>query len=139
MRALSVRQPWAWLIVQGYKDIENRDWETQFRGRALVHAGLTMPLSYYEEVADWVQQAAGIVLPEPEALERGGIVGAVTIAGCVRRSESPWFNGDGERGFGFQLRDAMPLPFKPWKGRLGFFDVPAAAVGLDPVALGFGG
>ena len=36
--ALSIRQPWAWLIVNGYKDIENRDWPTKFRGRMLVHA-----------------------------------------------------------------------------------------------------
>ena len=31
--ALSIRQPWAWLIVNGYKDIENRDWKTHYRGR----------------------------------------------------------------------------------------------------------
>lgn len=30
MAALSIRQPWAWLVVQGYKDIENRDWPTNF-------------------------------------------------------------------------------------------------------------
>ncbi len=32
MKALSVRQPWAWLIVNGCKDIENRDWSTKLRG-----------------------------------------------------------------------------------------------------------
>src|SRR5436189_5084024 len=40
MKALSVRQPWAWLIVNGYKDIENRDWATKRRGRIWIHAGL---------------------------------------------------------------------------------------------------
>ena len=39
MKALSIRQPWAWLIVNGYKDIENRNWRTNFRGRVYVHAG----------------------------------------------------------------------------------------------------
>lgn len=38
MKALSIRQPWAWLIVAGYKDIENRSWPTNFRGRVYIHA-----------------------------------------------------------------------------------------------------
>lgn len=37
MKALSIQQPWAWLIVNGYKDVENRDWNTKFRGRFYVH------------------------------------------------------------------------------------------------------
>ena len=38
MKALSIKQPWAWLIVNGYKDIENRTWKTNYRGTFLVHA-----------------------------------------------------------------------------------------------------
>jgi hypothetical protein len=41
MKALSIMQPWAWLIVNGLKDIENRKWSTDFRGEFLVHAGKT--------------------------------------------------------------------------------------------------
>jgi len=36
MKALSIRQPWAWLIVDGYKDIENSTWHTNYRGPALI-------------------------------------------------------------------------------------------------------
>src|ERR1051326_1498970 len=39
VKALSVRQPWAWLIIYGGKDIENRDWPTSHRGPTLIHAG----------------------------------------------------------------------------------------------------
>lgn len=39
MKAISINQPWAWCIVNGYKPIENRDWATQFRGTVLIHAG----------------------------------------------------------------------------------------------------
>jgi hypothetical protein len=39
VKALSIRQPWAWLIVTGYKDIENRSWRTNYRGPLLIHAG----------------------------------------------------------------------------------------------------
>jgi len=34
MKALSILQPWAWLVVNGHKDIENRTWGTGFRGRS---------------------------------------------------------------------------------------------------------
>ena len=39
MKALSVRQPWAWAIVAGWKPIENRTWATDYRGPLLIHAG----------------------------------------------------------------------------------------------------
>lgn len=46
--ALSIRQPWAWLIIHGGKDIENRTWPTRFRGRVAVHAGKGMTRDEYE-------------------------------------------------------------------------------------------
>jgi hypothetical protein len=39
MKVLSIRQPWAFLIVNGHKNIENRDWLTAYRGPVLIHAG----------------------------------------------------------------------------------------------------
>src|SRR5207302_502261 len=39
MKALTVRQPWAWAIVQGKKDVENRSWRTDHRGMVAIHAG----------------------------------------------------------------------------------------------------
>lgn len=38
MKYLTVRQPWAWLLVNGHKDIENRSWPTKYRGPLLIHA-----------------------------------------------------------------------------------------------------
>lgn len=38
MKALSIRQPWAWLILHGGKDMENRSRRTHMRGRICVHA-----------------------------------------------------------------------------------------------------
>jgi len=65
-----------------------------------------------------------IELPPLGQLERGGIVGSVEIVDCVAASDSPWFFGR----FGFVLREPQPLPFVPWKGQLGFFDVPVSAL-----------
>ncbi|MEM7599839.1 MAG: ASCH domain-containing protein [Verrucomicrobiota bacterium] len=120
--ALSIRQPWAWLIVNGHKDIENRTWPTRFRGQFLVHAGKGMTKAEYKE-ARWVAEDNGIALPAFGELERGGIVGVAEITDCVNESESPWFFGK----WGFVLRDAKPIDIVPCRGALGFF-TPANSV-----------
>jgi hypothetical protein len=139
MLALSIRQPWASLILKAGKDIENRCWSTRVRGRILVHAAKGMTRTEHEDAIDFAADAiradpknAGasriVTLRELgmafEDLERGGIVGSVEILDCVRDSASPWFMGE----FGFVLRDPRLLPFTPWKGQLGFFDVPESAL-----------
>ncbi|MFM0405251.1 ASCH domain-containing protein [Paraburkholderia dipogonis] len=119
MKALSIRQPYAWLIVNGFKDIENRDWPTKFRGRVLIHAGITYPKRNYADDAVAYGRHYGITYPAREEMI-GGIVGVATITDCVSASESKWFHGK----YGFVLADAKPLPFMPCKGQLSFFDVP---------------
>lgn len=37
-KAISIKQPWAYLICAGIKDVENRTWATKFRGRVYIHA-----------------------------------------------------------------------------------------------------
>ena len=124
MKALSIRQPWAWLIMNAGKDIENRVWHTSVRGRILVHAAKGMTRDEYESGIDaLIMVGVQRVLPALTALERGGIVGSVEIVDCVRQSSSRW-HAHGQ--WGFVLRDPQPLPFRPLKGALGFFDVPDA-------------
>ncbi len=118
MKALSIRQPWAWLIVNGHKDIENRNWKTSFRGRIWVHASKGMTQDEYEG-AKWIAEENGVKLPEFKELQRGGIVGAVTITGCVDKSGSPWFFGP----YGFTLSAPVVMPFVEAKGSLGFFNI----------------
>ena len=115
---LSIRQPWAWLILHGGKDIENRTWSTHFRGRFLIHAGKGMTRDEYES-AKWDAENNEVTLPPYETFKRGGIVGEAEIVECVKFSDSPWFSGD----YGFVLRNAKPLPFYPCKGSLGFFSL----------------
>lgn len=124
MRALSIRQPWAWLIVNGHKDIENRTWPTRFRGRVLIHAGKTMTRDEYDDgLATAMHVGYRAFFPTREQLERGGIVGVATIVDCLPpgADASQWHARD---QFGFRMADAKPLPFVECKGALGFFDVP---------------
>ncbi len=81
--ALSVRQPWAWLIAQGYKDIENRNWWTKFRGRFLIHASMAMSYDEYDACVIFCS-GSGINIPDfPKFDElkpqRMGIVGEAEI------------------------------------------------------------
>lgn len=116
--ALSIRQPWAWLIVNGYKDIENRNWKTYFRGSIYIHAGKGMTANEYEICRLTVKDInPEIILPPPKDLPRGGIVGIAEITNCVSGSQSPWFFGE----YGFVLRNARPLPFRECRGELGLF------------------
>lgn len=41
MKALTIKEPWASLIVQGFKKYEFRSWKTNYRGKVLIHAGLS--------------------------------------------------------------------------------------------------
>ncbi|KAF1046352.1 MAG: hypothetical protein GAK35_01037 [Herbaspirillum frisingense] len=126
MKALSIRQPWATLIVLGYKDVENRSWPTRHRGPTLIHAAKGMTRGEYDDAKELVDQlicrGAQIHLPAFEELPRGGFVGVADFTGCVDDSPSPWFFGK----FGFTLARARPVPFTPFKGALSFFDVPPA-------------
>jgi hypothetical protein len=125
MKCISIRQPWAWLIIAGQKDIENRNWRTNFRGRILVHAAKGMTYAEYFDAigyAHMIGLTGGIRCPNYADLLRGGIIGAVEIVDCVASSPSPWFSGR----FGFVMRNPQPMPFFPCKGALGIFEAPTS-------------
>lgn len=125
--ALSVRAPWWWAILHLGKDIENRDWRTNHRGRILLHAGKWWDDEHVDY--DLMDMQDGIldgkeVKCDLEKMRAGCgcIVGAVEIVDCVSSSKSPWFFGR----YGFVLKNPevfeQPIPFR---GALGFFKVDA--------------
>lgn len=128
--ALSIRQPWAWLIVNGLKDVENRTWATPYRGPLLIHAGKTLRPADYDAAMLFIEAFVNPDLvhqvPDMGELPLGGFVGVATLVDCVRASSSPWFTGaDTEDGHGFVMDAPLVIDFLPWKGRLGFFNVKA--------------
>ena len=143
MIALSILQPWAWLIVRPdltdpaaravavvadeIKDVENRTWSTRRRGDILIHAGKKWGRQQRDDLEH--VRARFPSIPLPDTFDLGGIVGAARIVDCVEDSTSPWFSGP----YGFVLANTRPAPrFVPWKGQLGFFDVPRSALEDTP-------
>lgn len=128
--ALTIRQPWAWLIVNGYKTIENRDWVTPQRGRMFIHSSQAMTRGDYEACEIFIASFSKIQLPLFEDLKKqcGGLVGIATLDKVFTRESitsqpahvQDWFTGT----YGFLFQDAQPISFIPFKGRLGFFPVP---------------
>lgn len=115
MDALSIQQPWAWCVIQGYKPVENRTWATKRRGMHIIHTGKKFDQAGY----DWVQATfPEIPLPRPEEFELGGIIGIANLVDCVASYDSPW--KDPEQ-FGFIFAEPTPLPFISCRGALGFF------------------
>ena len=149
MKALSIKQPWAWLICAGYKDIENRNWRigrnprhgpfstrdvANFRlalpERIYVHAGkkLDMQGYYYidehpllfKEHEGWWAFDRHWGYHDQDKDQYGALIGEVDITDCVTKSQSHWFEGP----YGFVLANPKlydkPIPYR---GQLGFFEV----------------
>ena len=79
MKALSLLQPWASLIVMGVKTIETRSWTTAYRGPLLIHASLRRSGAAFAVVPPFNKYIA-----DYEALPRGYIIGEVNLVDVMR-------------------------------------------------------
>src|SRR3954453_23306276 len=149
MRALTIRQPWAALIMAGSKDVENRVWPTSFRGRLAIHAGLRFADITSDSItsdsitsdsipshsitsdsitsdsitSDSIVPAVGAELGIPAdavmTLPRGVLVGTVELHDCRRDSDS---RGALPDRWHWLVRDPEPLAEPvPATGRLGLW------------------
>jgi gamma-glutamylcyclotransferase (GGCT)/AIG2-like uncharacterized protein YtfP len=129
MRALSVRQPWASLIMAGLKRIETRSQTTHRRGRILIHASITMGPA---ERAAAIREGL-----DPDTLPRGAILGSAEIVNSnpvedLHVSEDERRRGDhtpGRWGWELDKVQAFDEPI-PCAGALSFWSVPKAAADL---------
>lgn len=80
MKAITICQPWAWAIVEGYKHVENRTWPTKHRGRLLIHAGKST--RWWRNGCESLL-AHGIEPPEKENVQWGSIIGFAQLVDCL--------------------------------------------------------
>lgn len=131
MKALSIKQPWASLIAHGIKDIENRTWKTNFRGRIYIHASGTPAKEPYMIFTD--EQASLFIDSDLdfEMLESykqtSQIIGEVDIVDCVINHESIWAekSAPGEKPiYNWVLANPVlyDTPILNVKGKLSFWE-----------------
>jgi hypothetical protein len=130
IKAISIRQPWAWLIVSGAKGVENRCWSTSHRGPLLIHAAKSCTFAAWCDAWDWIDERLPHVrriYPPPTytAIERGGIIGIVDQVGCADDADMeyrPYYSAWAVPGQWHHLyASPRPLSFSPCSGMLGLF------------------
>lgn len=120
IKCLTLRQPWAWAVVTGLKDVENRSWKTEYRGPLLIHAAKGKPEKW---AYDAMSKALGRKIPALDEMVRGAVVGRVNVIDCVTKYKSGFFFGP----YGFVLDDAVEFKTPiDCLGRLGFFTLSQA-------------
>ena len=123
MKALSLRQPFAELILLGKKKIELRKWNTKFRGEFYIHAARGI----YPELKNFL----GVDVDE---VPRGEIGGKATLIRVKKYETKKEFEKDiglhrarsyfeGKPIYGFILENVKRMKPIPYKGKLNFFDV----------------
>jgi hypothetical protein len=116
-KILTVRHPWAWAIIHGGKDIENRSWVPTggYRGPVIIHAGRALDREDYDLVAKLCTSD----VPEHDLFweNRGKIIGMVNVVDCVQEHSSPWAEGG---SWHWVLEDPVPAKHSLFvRGQLG--------------------
>lgn len=126
MKVLTVRHPWAWAIVNGGKDVENRPWGTKYRGPVAIHAG-----QQFDRNAPFPDELLAKTWADAD-FDYGYIIGVVDLVdshmcfnsltnfeGC-----SPWAQIDRRH---LVLANPRPLSVSvKFTGALGLRDLPAS-------------
>ena len=74
MKVLTIRQPWASLIMAGLKEYEFRSWKTNYRGELLIHAGKTIDKEAEKRLKKYL----------PDVLPTEQILGKVELIDCIK-------------------------------------------------------
>lgn len=77
MKVLTIKQPWASLIIEGYKKYEFRSWKTNYRGKILIHAGLSLEKDMLERFKDYSLDYI-----------KGVIIGEALLVDCIKIDKS---------------------------------------------------
>jgi len=126
---LSVRQPWADLLVRGIKDVENRTWDTKYRGRLFIHASTRFDAEGFTLLAEYMEEFTGVravdALRSKSEYTLGAIIGSVLLRDVIPWKESMlddlsvWHSED-MIGWYVEQPEILSNPV-PVRGRMGLF------------------
>lgn len=123
MKAITIKQPFASLIIEGYKEYEFRTWRTKFRGDILIHAGKGVDKKAMEKYKHLVSDCPS-----------GCMLGIVTITDCIKIDDEARemlkdnivydnvVNNKDWDGFGFKIENIRKVENTPANGKLSLWD-----------------
>ena len=123
MKVLTIKEPWASLIINGYKEYEFRSWKTNCRGKILIHAGLTLEKDTAIKFKDY-----NLVYG------KGEIIGEAILTDCILVTDefenklyniNPLVYGKSEhsRVYAWKLENVIKYNNRiPCKGKLGLWN-----------------
>ena len=106
MKVLTIKQPWATLIMQEDKRFEFRSWQTKYRGELLIHAGKGIDKDAMKRLAKYL----------PENIPLGKILGKVKLVDCIKmtpefkeillkENNEIYTKSSFEENYGWQVKD----------------------------------
>jgi hypothetical protein len=132
-KVLTIRQPWAGLIMLKLKNIENRTWSTRYRGKVIIHSSAQIHDTEWMS-ARYMCRRLGVKFPDGETIlgKTGEILGIATLSdilppppvGAAFEQEKylPW---QVEGNYGWALENPIQFPITiSIKGKLGLWDLP---------------
>ena len=125
MKAITIKQPFASLIIEGYKEYEFRTWRTKFRGDILIHAGKGVDKKAMEKNKHLVSDCPS-----------GCMLGIVKITDCIKIDDDARLMLKEKNnivydhvitdkewdGFGFKLENVRKIEKIPVNGKLSLWD-----------------
>ncbi len=127
MKAITIKQPWATLIAEGYKKYEFRTWRTKYRGEILIHAGkgidkkaverfkhlnLNYPIGQIIAKADLTD----CVKVDDRLREELKKIDSIVYKGVIDKTSNDW------DGYGFQLENVQKIKPIEINGKLSLWD-----------------
>lgn len=136
MKTLSVKAPWGWLICNDIKDVENRTFQTKFRGRVLIH--ISEKEDIYQYTPNQMKYLTSHCFQKPGGF-KSAIIGSVEIVDCVQDHPSIWAEHGTIKRFSKSKNRIVEKPIYNWvlaspvlfpepilnvKGKLSFWEYP---------------
>lgn len=124
MKVITLKQPWATLIAEGYKKYEFRSWKTNYRGKILIHAGCGIDKAAMEKFKD-----LNLSYPKSKILAEVNIVDCIKLnkeinEKIIEENEFIYGNNYDRCGYAWKINDVKKLNVdKKVKGRLGIWDI----------------
>ncbi len=127
MKAITIKQPWATLIMEGYKEYEFRTWKTKYRGEILIHAGKSLDKKAMKRF-----EHLNLEYPVGKIIAKATITDCIKVddelrnilarkdplvyQGVISKSSKDW------NGYGFKLENIQKIEPINANGKLSFWD-----------------